>query len=90
MPLLSITDMLLADPNVGGSYKHALTSSREVRRAQYVVDLKRMDWQFEHSDDQNAWRSGTNELKRLRTEQREVDQDGVLWRLHAHPDFPLL
>jgi len=59
-----------------------------LRRAQYVSDLRRMDWQFEHSDDHQVWRRGRDELVRLRAEQAEIDPDGALWRANANPDFP--
>jgi hypothetical protein len=59
-----------------------------IRRAAYVSDLTRMDWQFEHSEDQRVWRAGRDELTRLRAERAAVDPDGALWRKHAHRDYP--
>lgn len=59
----------------------------QLKRAQYVARLIKMDWGFEFADDGNAWRRGRDELVALRQMQAEVDPAGELWDKHAHPDF---
>lgn len=55
----------------------------QLRRAQYVSRLARMDWDFEHSDDGAVTRRGREDLAMLRQLQRELDPDHVLWQRHA-------
>lgn len=57
-----------------------------LRMAAYVSALKRMDWQFEFSDDGRVYREGRNSLEVLRHEQRQVDPQGALWNQYA-PDI---
>lgn len=78
-PILAAHGMPQSAPNPEGELA--------CRRALYVSALKRMDWQFEHSEDQRKWRAGCDELKRLRAERKELDPDSALWRLHAHEDY---
>lgn len=61
--------------------------------AQYEAALRRMDWQFEFSDDGEVYRRGRAELQCLRTMQAELDPTGAVWRsiaphTHAVPIAP--
>lgn len=81
---------ILADPNIASDFKQALSgaeAAKQLRRVAYVSALKRMDWEFEASDDARVWNAGRAALQALRQEQRAIDPDGALWRLHAHPDY---
>lgn len=84
---------ILADPGIAPAFQSAVArlevdqSALPVRRAHYVADLLRFDWQFEHSDDHSAWRRGRDELQRLRAERAVVDPDGKLWAIHVPKEF---
>ena len=81
---------ILADPGVDAHYQSALRraeESKNARRAQYEADLQKMDWQFEHSDDQRVWRAGRDELQRLRDERFFLDKDHTIWRKHAPVEY---
>lgn len=54
----------------------------QIRRAQYVSRLVRMDWQFEHAPSEQ-WRAGKEELMALRELQISIDPDAELWNRHA-------
>lgn len=91
---MDILRAIMADDNVSPAFKvgvalapHTNGAEATYRRAAYIQALHAMDWTFEHSDDQRAWRAGRDELKRLRLERAAVDADGALWRAHAHPDY---
>lgn len=58
----------------------------QIKRAEYVARLTKMDWQFEHAPFKQ-WQEGRDELVALRELQAEVDPSGELWNKHAHPDF---
>ena len=58
----------------------------QVRRAEYVSRLLRMDWQFEHAAAEQ-WRKGRAELDALQKLREELDAQHVLWNRHAAPDY---
>lgn len=55
----------------------------QLRRAQYVSRLVRMDWEFERSDDGRAHRAGRDELQALRELQADIDPDAEIWNRYA-------
>lgn len=59
----------------------------ELRLRAYIRDLQRHDWTFEHSSDQQVWRRGRDELKRLRAERDAIDPKATLWNRYCHPDY---
>lgn len=75
-------------PTIAAALAPHIGDSLQMRRAQYVSALKRMDWLHEWSDDHRAWTSGRAELTRLRAQQAELDPTGELWRRHAHQSYP--
>ncbi len=54
----------------------------QIKRAQYVARLIKMDWQFEHAPAEQ-WRAGKVELTALRELQAEIDPSAELWNRHA-------
>lgn len=54
----------------------------QIRRAQYVSRLRRMDWAFEHAPAEQ-WRAGRAELIALRELQIDVDPEAQLWNCNA-------
>lgn len=54
----------------------------QIRRAEYVSRLRRMDWQFEHAPGEQ-WRRGRAELQALRELQTDLDPDAELWNRNA-------
>lgn len=50
---------------------------------EYLKLLKTHDWQFEYSSDQNTWRRGLDERRRMWVLQAQVDPDGILWNTYA-------
>lgn len=54
----------------------------QIKRAQYVARLIKMDWQFEHAPGEQ-WRAGKAELTALRELQADIDPDAELWNRHA-------
>lgn len=66
---------------------HGIMPTDYPRRAAYIIALKRMDWHYDHSDDQSVWQRARNELKRLRAERAVVDPDGALWLRYAPATF---
>jgi hypothetical protein len=50
---------------------------------EYLELLKSHDWQFEHTDDQQVWRKGAEELRKLWRLRSEVDPNGTLWNSYA-------
>ena len=54
----------------------------QIKRAQYISRLTKMDWQFEHVPAEQ-WRAGKVELTALRELQAEIDPSAELWNRHA-------
>lgn len=49
----------------------------------YVRDLRKLDWDFEFSDDHAVYLRGAQEVQRLRKIQQEFDASGTLWNQYA-------
>lgn len=54
----------------------------QLRRAEYVSRILKMDWDFEQAPAEQ-WRAGRDELVCLRRLQVEVDPTAALWNQHA-------
>jgi len=50
---------------------------------QYITALKNQDWFYEFSDDYEAWKTGLDAMHQLRTAQRLLDPQGLIWNEHA-------
>lgn len=72
------------NPLIAQVLRDAAGIPAQLRRAEYVSRLLKMDWQFEHAPAEQ-WRAGRDELAQLRRLQAEVDPTAKFWNLHA-PD----
>lgn len=72
------------NPLIAKVLRDAASIPAQLRRAEYVSRLLKMDWQFEHAPAEQ-WRAGRDELAQLRRLQIEVDPTAKFWNLHA-PD----
>ena len=74
-------------PNVHPIFAAVLQQAAElpvqVRSADYISRLIRMDWAFEFSDDGDAYRRGRDELIALRQLQIELDPTASHWNKYA-------
>lgn len=59
----------------------------QIKRADYVARLVRMDWEFERADDARWYRAGRDELRALQAMRSEVDPTGSLWNRHAPESY---
>lgn len=50
---------------------------------QYIAQLKAHDWFYEYSDDSRVWQAGRDVREQLRTAQRVLDPQGLIWNEHA-------
>ena len=66
--------------------QQAAEAPLQIRRAQYVSRLARMDWQFEHAAAEQ-WRKGRAELDALQKLRSELDAQHVLWNRHAPAEY---
>ena len=60
---------------------------KAARIAAYIADLKRMDWDFEFSDDQRVWWRGNDALAALKAQQFDLDPDLRIWNEHAPEQY---
>ena len=51
--------------------------------AEYSASLAKHDWHFEFSEDSGVWARGNAERKKLKSAQKELDADYVLWNKYA-------
>ena len=72
------------NPLIAQVLRDAASIPAQLRRAEYVSRLLKMDWQFEHAPAEQ-WRAGRDELAQLRRLQIEADPTAKFWNLHA-PD----
>lgn len=72
------------NPLIAQVLRDAASIPAQLRRAEYVSRLLKMDWQFEHAPAEQ-WRAGRDELAQLRRLQIETDPTAKFWNLHA-PD----
>ena len=70
------------NPLIAQVLRAAADIPAQLRRAEYVSRLLKMDWQFEHAPAEQ-WRAGRDELAQLRRLQIEVDPTAKFWNLHA-------
>lgn len=73
-------------PIFAGILAQAAAVPTQVRRAEYVSRLARMDWQFEHAPAEQ-WRKGRAELDALQKLREELDAQHVLWNRHAAAEY---
>lgn len=73
-------------PIFAGILAQAAAVPSQVRRAEYVSRLLRMDWQFEHAPAEQ-WRKGRAELEALQKLREEIDAQHVLWNRHAAAEY---
>jgi hypothetical protein len=52
-------------------------------REQYIEWLASHDWDYEHSDDQTAWRKGYQQRVQLMVLQPLLDPNYVVWNMYA-------
>lgn len=74
------------NPLIAKVLRDAASIPAQLRRAEYVSRLLKMDWQFEHAPAEQ-WRAGRDELAQLRRLQAEVDPTAKFWNLHAPEAF---
>lgn len=60
---------------------------REERIREYRLKLGMADWNYEHTDNHEAWKAGRDEFTKLYELQAEVDPDGVIWHSVAPAGF---
>lgn len=74
-------------PNVHPIFAAVLQQAAElpvqVRRADYISRLIKMDWEYEHSDDASVRRRWREELIALRQLQVELDPSASHWNKYA-------
>lgn len=73
-------------PLIAGILSQAAELPLQVRRAEYVSRLLKMDWQFEHAPAEQ-WRRGRDELKALVALRAEIDPTHRIWNRHAPADY---
>lgn len=66
-----------------------INASSVLGRAKYQLDLVRMDWGFEFSDDQSVWRAGRDRLSELKAAQANFDPDAAMWNRHAPKQYQI-
>ena len=74
------------NPLIAQVLRTAAEIPMQLRRAEYVSRLLKMDWQFEHAPAEQ-WRAGRDELAQLRRLQVEVDPTAKFWNLHAPESY---
>ena len=74
-------------PLIAGILANVQEQPEQLRRAEYVSRLRRMDWEFEHAA-RIQRNKGAAELKELQDLQAELDPQAELWNRHAK--FPYL
>lgn len=74
-------------PLIAGILDQSAQLPAQVRRAEYVSRLIRMDWQFEFADDARPYRAGRDELMALRQLQIELDPTAQLWNRHVPAQY---
>jgi len=57
--------------------------------AAYISALKSHDWSFEWSDDHRVWRAGKDSLEALRSAQKFIDPDGMVWNQFAPVEWQI-
>jgi len=70
------------NPLIAQVLRAAADIPAQLRRAEYVSRLLKMDWQFEHAAAEQ-WRAGRDELAALRRLQIQADPTAKFWNLHA-------
>jgi hypothetical protein len=53
----------------------------------YTESLKRMDWEYEFSDDHRVYCNGREELKALVMDRDRLDPAGTIWNQYAPEKF---
>lgn len=80
-PDFNRTLVLAAEQNLLNDFE------REERVKEYRRKLGIADWNYEHTDNHEAWRAGRDEFTKLYELQAEVDPDGVIWHSVAPAGF---
>lgn len=60
---------------------------REEKVRSYRLKLGIADWNYEHTDNHEAWKAGRDEFTKLYELQAEIDPDGAIWREVAPEGF---
>jgi len=60
---------------------------REERLRKYRIKLGVADWNYEHTDNHEAWKAGRDEFTKLYELQAEIDPSGAIWRAVAPEGF---
>lgn len=76
-------------PLIAGILSQAAQLPIQVRRADYVSQLIRFDWQFEHAPAEQ-WRRGRDGLKELVALRAELDPTHRIWNRHAPEQYRTL
>lgn len=72
-----------AHPAFAGTLAAVEQAPVQLRRAEYVSRLIRMDWEYESADMHAAVVRGRAELAALKVAREELDADHALWKRHA-------